>query len=380
MSYLDPTSSRLLPPPATASFPRPDGSGQRHDLAALKQQLRIPQMWLQLGLPGVPGASVKSPFRPDRHPSFSIFAEDLCWKDHATGEGGDVIDFLARACQVDKAEATRQFLQFFGLSPQPPAGATRHQKAARPSLLLPTQRPAPRPASALAEVTERRLVLPMLHQGSEEEIRTVAERRRLSFEAVSLAQSLGCLAFGNVCSHASWLLGDAAGLVAEARRLDGLPYPPLGPLGERKAHTLRGSSKAWPCGVAVLRAHPHFRTLMLVEGGPDYLAALHFALLQGRHDVLPMALLGRGTGSRLSPEALHLIGQRRVRIYPHEDADGGGLAAAWVWRRQLRAAGCKTDAFHFTGLLQADGRPVKDLNDAALCDNHQQSELNKLIP
>lgn len=90
--------------------------GQRQDLEALKERLLIPELWRRLGLPGQPGKSCRSPFRPDRSPSFALYDGGRRWHDHGTGEGGDAIDFLAQACHLDKAEATRRFLSLLGIS------------------------------------------------------------------------------------------------------------------------------------------------------------------------------------------------------------------------------------------------------------------------
>jgi DNA primase len=143
-------------------------------------------------------------------------------------------------------------------------------------------------------------------------------------------------------------------------------------------HTIRGSSKAWPVGTALLRQNPNFRAVLLVEGGPDLLAGFHFALASA--DVLPVAMLGRSTGSCIDPEALDLLKDRRVRIYPHNDADGGGRAAAEKWAAQLHAVGCRVDFFSFEELTRRDGPPVKDLNDAVLIHPDQSPELSNLLP
>ena len=333
-----------------------------HDLAAVKERLLIPELWARLGLPGQARVSCRSPFRPERQPSFSIYDSGRQWKDHGTGEGGDAIDFLARACHLDVAEATRRFLVLAGVtlnSGFPPAARRSAGSHSRPAT---------------------KLQLPPLHQGSPAELQAVARHRHLSTQAVSLAQSLRTLAFGNVCGHPCWILGDEAGRLAEARRLDGRPFPAQGPLGERKAHTLRGSRKDWPCGTAVLRRHPSCRIVMLVEGGPDYLAALHLLLALDRWDILPIALLGRSTGTRLCPQALALLAGRHVRLYPHADADGGGTHAAQGWAQQLHQHGCTCDFFNFTALHQTDGTPVKDLNDAVLTRSDQLPELAALLP
>ena len=336
-----------------------------HDLSVLKEQLLIPELWQHLGLPGQPRAGCRSPFRPDRSPSFSIYEGGRKWKDHATGEGGDAIDFLALACQVDAAEAVGRFRDLLG-APLPPRTGEGRWRSSR------------KQRRAQAAVADPRPGL-VLNRGTEADLQAVARSRGLSVQAVALAQSLRTLAFGLVCGHPCWLLGDDSGLVTEARRLDGLPFPAQGSLGERKAHTLRGSRKDWPCGAAVLRRYPHFRTLLLVEGGPDYLAALHLLLRLQRWDTLPVAMLGRSTGSLISPQALALMAGRRVLLVPHADADGGGLLAARRWATQLQEAGCPCQFFDFRALPQAGGRAVKDLNDAVLATPHLSSELKQTL-
>lgn len=97
---------------------------------------------------------------------------------------------------------------------------------------------------------------------------------------------------------------DESGICAEGRRLNRKPYPALTIegkvcLGERKAHTLRGSRKDWPVGILPAKEYRQsVEAFMLVEGGPDYLAALHLELQQKRTGILPVAILGRGQGLR----------------------------------------------------------------------------------
>ena len=330
-----------------------------HDLDALKPRLPIPEAWQRLGLPGQPAASCRSPFREDRKPSFSIYNDGLRWKDQATGDGGDVIDFIAHACHLDKAEAIRRFLSMLDLS-------------------IPHHTTFPKPSNRHTEASGP--FLPALHRGTVAEIEAVAAMRGLRPDAISLAQSLGTLGFGKVSGQACWVLTDRERRIAEARRVDGRLFPAQYGLIERKAHTLRGSCKAWPVGVAVLHELPAFRALMLVEGGPDYLAALHFLCAAEVWDVLPVAMLGRSTGSRIDPAALELMKGRRVRIYPHADADGGGATGARRWAAQLQAQGCTVDHFPLGALVLPNGSQINDLNDAARLPADQQSHLTHLLP
>src|SRR5580658_6367521 len=71
----------------------PDCQPTRDALDAAKARVGIADAWRALGLPGEPRRTCRSPFREDRHASFSISADGHLWFDHATGEGGDVVDF-----------------------------------------------------------------------------------------------------------------------------------------------------------------------------------------------------------------------------------------------------------------------------------------------
>jgi hypothetical protein len=63
-------------------------------------------------------------------------------------------------------------------------------------------------------------------------------------------------------------------------------------LGERKSHSLRGSSKQWPVGLLPPGFEKpwlkeHVRKILLVEGGPDYLAACQLIAESTDENVLP---------------------------------------------------------------------------------------------
>lgn len=76
-------------------------------IAEVKARYTIEDAWRDEGLPGKPRACCKSPFRDDRDASFSVYNESRNFKDFATGEGGDVIDFVAKARNYTVAEAIK---------------------------------------------------------------------------------------------------------------------------------------------------------------------------------------------------------------------------------------------------------------------------------
>lgn len=312
----------------------------------------IPDAWRDLNLPGEPGKSCRCPWRDDRNPSLSVHDSGRRFKDFSTDDSGDVADFVARAT----GWSVRDSLEW-----------CRERACINfESDFI----PAPRKKEA-----PRELVMPATDPGASADWQAVAKLRGIHSYAVETASELGILVFGNVCGFPCWILHEE-GKIAEARRMDGDAFPPVGKLGKRKAHTLAGSRKDWPLGTRLLDGSP--AVAMMVEGGPDWLAAVHFLIINKRKNLFPVAMMGRT--NRLSPEALPFFEGRRVRIYPHDDPDGGGLEAARRWGGQLREVGGKVDAFTFDGLLRADGKPVNDLNDAVLIRHDDKIKLEGLLP
>jgi hypothetical protein len=259
-------------------------------LQAAKEQLTIPQLWAMLNLPDKPGRCCRSPFRVDRNPSFSVYDGGRRWKDHATGEGGDAADFLARALNLSNEDACKRLIEFAGVSPQIchlPSRKERQADGAKESV---------------------HLELPVLMPYSKGLAQRMADSRGLGIVAVEFAAAwLKTLVFGRVCGQECWILTDASNRSAEARRIDGKPFPAIGIFAERKSHSLKGSSKSWPVGLlpggfeeSWLEQHCH--KILLVEGGPDYLAACQLIAESGEENVLPVAMLG--AGATISQDAL----------------------------------------------------------------------------
>jgi hypothetical protein len=230
--------------------------------------------------------------------------------------------------------------------------------------------------SPAAPVEKRAVQFPPdLHSGSETELRMVATQRRVDFWAVAAMQRTGVLHFGTVCGHPSWIVTDEARLCAEARRLDGAPFPGSGKRGVRKAHTLAGSSKSWPVGLRIANTRPEcFRKILWVEGSGDLVAAYHFVLHAG--DWLPVAMLGASLRN-VHPDAAQWLRHKQVRIVPH--SDDAGRQGMEHWGTLLSGLDCEVDMFDLTGLRRADGQPVKDLNDCTALHPESHSELEGLL-
>jgi hypothetical protein len=210
--------------------------------------------------------------------------------------------------------------------------------------------------------SEQGLALPQVWDPTPTDLEVIASLRQIDVEALQMTVRLGILRRAKVCTEPSWLLTDSAGCVAEGRTLSGAWYPAFGSLSERKAHTIRGSKKSWPVGSALLQQYPSITSVMLLEGGPDLLAAYHFLLRFGFRNVLPVAMLGANAGRHgIDPRALQLFRGKHVRIYPHNDSSG--LDGLINWLPQLKKVGCTVSRASFAGITRPDGTPANDLND-----------------
>lgn len=319
------------------------------DISEAKARLTIPMIWERLQLPGMPTTSCRSPFREDKHGSFSVSKDGRLFNDFSTGEAGDAVTFLAIATGLSPEGAFKRFIELAG------GGA----------IVV----PLPRRAAATPQPRQKP-VFPDFERGTDADLHALANLRKISFDACWLARAVGLLRFATWKEQPAWIITDKDRLNAQARRLDGAPWESIG----AKAQTLPGSWASWPLGIRTGSSH---ETLLLVEGGADLLAAVHFIQRASAETLLwPVAMLG--ASQRIHPEALNIFAGKRVRIYPHIDAAGGDAAERWTG--QLEAVGATVDAFDFKGLRKADGSPVNDLNDATQIHPDDELELEGLLP
>lgn len=322
----------------------------RNAIARAKAALPLPDLWRKLGWPGEPKKSCLAPWETAGRPSFSVFQKsDGSWAAHdfRAGETFDEPALLGRVEGLDNAEACRRFLALAGVSAAPdgPHGASAGPPTSRPR--PPDVKPASKP------------YVGKLRELSREECEAIAASRGLLPDAVMLAALDGLLWHGERLGLPSWVLTDSERWNAQFRRMDGAPYL-LSDGREVKTLGIKGGWAAWPLGLPALAAGS-YRRAVLVEGLPDVLAA--FQVLREAGQTAGVAVLCMtGAGLRIPAECLPPFAGVRLRIFC--DADESGRRAALRWEGQLREAGAVVDAFDLSGLLQADGKPVKDLNDA----------------
>ncbi len=286
-----------------------------------------------LGLHWKSGTSCRSPFREDRNASFSVFDDGRRFKDHATGETGDAIDFLQMATGLDTAAAIAEFKQL--------AGCEDHRPTAAP---LPPRKT--KPANAV--------LLPAdLHPGTDTELQKLAQLRNVSLEGLQIATGRGLLFFGTVDGLPCWIITDGTHRNAQARRIDGKLFAGI----NAKAKTLPGSAAAWPIGADRLQ---HCPNVALCEGGPDVLAAFHFMYCENAEATWTAVCIA-GASNRIPEDALPLFAGKRVRVFAH--LDEAGRQAAERWERQLAGLAVQSDVFNLQGIDTSKGATVNDLND-----------------
>ena len=315
-------------------------------MAKLKAKCPLPALMAHLEMSQYNKKSCKSPFREDRHPSFSVYSDDsgYHWKDFGSDDGGDEVTFLARYLRLDEK---KHFSALLAIYEAIATNAKLVEKATIPNI-------------SSSEFPDRSGFRPI----SADEIQNVSDRRQISIAALTWVHERGLLVAGTVCGLPAYAITDQSGRTIEARPLNQDIFPAVGELPERKTHSLKHTDKSFPVGFLESASYP---CVALTEGMPDFLAAHDFILREQAPDgnkakisCVPVAMLGSQT--IINAEALTVFKNKIVRIFPH--ADNAGWAGAMKWKQQLLGAGAKTvDFLDLTAVWKATDEKVKDLND-----------------
>ena len=322
-------------------------------LQRAKERLSIFDLWRILDLPSNPGKSCYSPFRNDgKRPGFSVWKQGHAWHDFGTGEGGDQIDFLAKATGLNRPDSCRELIRLSGITQN-----SKNEQKSSPQSIDKTE-------SSCGE-NKRLLQLPVIRKGNLKELKSLSRLRNVSVESLNIASDRNILWFSDIVDGninvTIWIITDLERRNAQARRLDGRLWQSLD--GQPKAKTLLGSEGGWLIGAAEIR---NLSFIALVEGGPDLLAAFHLAHAEGKiNSIAPVCITGGNI--RIHQDALCLFKGKNIRIFPHMDCSG--QLAARRWANQLWNAGAiLVTGFSFKRLYKVGGDPILDLNDLCYQD------------
>ena len=295
---------------------------ERDLFAEARERLTIADLWSVFGFEGAPRPSCRSPFREDRSASFSIFDSGRAWHDHATGEGGDVIEFIRAALNTDHRGVREWLTRHFAGNTAP---------ACRVKVpILPDKRPdEPRSIQWPSEIRE----------GTAADLQALCQARGITAAAAWLLTEAGVVRFTEIDNHPCMIITDREERAAEIRRLDGTLFP-----NGSKAYWLKGVTKSWLVGAELLRHESADAAVMIVEGSTDLLTAFDLLIAYmrdgGRRKWAPIALLGAGCRN-LDAACATLIRGRHVRLVPDGDAAGAEMGRHWT--KLLRSIGCKVD-------------------------------------
>lgn len=299
-------------------------------VARIKERVSLREMARMLGVSGLPdrdGAKFRSPLRADSHASCSIWKERLV--DWSRDERLDVIGLYAFIKGVSNNEAISELAKLLGVVEE---RTDYHNNG-----------------------------WPFFAAGNKAQAEELCSLRGFSIEGLRLARERKMLVFASVCRETCWIVTDSERKLAQARRLDGRLFPAYERvLAERKAHTLKGSKQGHVLGSADVGKYDF---LMLVEGGPDVIAAHCFiSASAARERIGVLGILG---ASNSFPARLaKACAGKHVRVFGH--ADVAGQEAANRWRLILHAKGVRSDAFVFR---PTPDFPVHDLNDLLVHDS-----------
>jgi len=305
----------------------------------IKERITIPILAEKLFPGWEPGKKCKSPFRDERDPSFSVFANDRAWNDFATGRGGDVFHFYQEATGCDRRQAFKDLLEMAGGKD---IAVTPIARVSRP-----------------AEKKEQ--MHPPLRVPTLEELIAISRLRNISEDGLRLAVERGFLWTSTSTKYRqeAWIVTDQTRKCYHARRMDGKKWEHI----NSKSWTIPGGAKSWPIGIEEAQSFP---AIALCEGEGDFLAAFDQASRAGvQNEVAPVCMAG--ASSKIPEEALPLFKNKQVRIFVHDDA--AGVDAFLQWEEQLMPFALFVDGFDFYGLTDHQGSPITDLNDLARIDS-----------
>jgi hypothetical protein len=296
--------------------------------------------------------SLRCPAHEDRNPSLSI---------RPPGSDGWLRVKCFRGCTREAILETAGL----GLADLgPPRDDRRPSFASKAHRPLPS--PTPCPAAPNPDDDDRRAkraAWPDFQPPTAGDLDALANLRGITRDGLRLAVARGLLTIlPNYKGHRAWVVSDASRNASQARRLDGLPWPTRDG-GDVKALSLPGTRADWPVGTAAIG--PHHEAILLLEGGPDLLAAHVFLFAENREaNAAAVGLLG--AAASIAPDALDACRGRRLRIVAH--ADDAGQEAAQRWAAQLHPLAARLDVVTLGTLRRRDGAPCKDLNDALHVD------------
>jgi hypothetical protein len=306
----------------------------------------------KLGLGKIkPNGVQRSPFREDRHPSFSV-SDDTLWKDFSTNEGGDVISFIIAATGCNPGAAIAGLYAMAGIERGSPLPPPKPRPLAPPRLIRDALSPLTLCKPTIGELTE------------------IRQRRNWPvFAGLQIANDRGLLFCADV-SHGgetarAYVITDDARKTGMARKINGGHW--IGHYENTfKSLSLR-SDPEHPIGLADVIKRD-CRAVILAEGDPDFLAAITYTWLADCADKVGVVRLD-GNQRAVNPAVAEALTGRRVRIFrqydePREHGESPACKFAAAWAVVLDEAKIEIDAAFAETLRPPEQTGDFDFSDA----------------
>jgi hypothetical protein len=303
----------------------------------IKERVTIPMVWEWLYGSAPKRFPASCPWRKDENPSLGVSPDRRVWYDHGTKDSGDIFNFARMARGWDARVAWLQVLEKFGSE----AG----------SALLPKAEPV------TVEPKRRRQFHPPLKKPTTDELTAISVLRSIGVEGLKIATDRGFLWTMEWQETQAFVVTDRSRKCYAVRKIDGGVWR-----DGNKAAFLPGSKSAWSIGILEAQDYP---AIALTEGSPDLLAAFGHIWASGVEDRIAPVCLSTAQAT-IPDDTLPYFTEKRIRIFAHNDPRG--QEALGRWAGQLYGIAATVDSFDFTGLIQADGQPVNDLNDLSRID------------
>jgi CHC2-type zinc finger protein len=282
-----------------------------------------------LNLDSFNGSLYLCPFHTDKRPSLQLNkpdSRDGWFYCHGCKATGDMIHWISYRYGISRVAAYLQLRTEHGLGRDECLGS-------RPDL-------GPVYIGGLRDFTDQ-------------ELERLCASRAFSFEALKTQLCPSILKYvPHYSRHSAYAVCDPLRRIAVLRRMDGQPW-----IDDQKARNAPGSNTKIPIGVHAIAS---FASVMLCEGGPDYLrlvSLLHecdFSI-----DILPLMM--PSVTPMIDPRVVGCFKDKRVRICAQNDEPG--IAAARKWQDQLEMVGAITDIWIPPRIQLSDGGFTKDLDD-----------------
>ena len=300
---------------------------RRIEASDIKSRYTVLDVWRMLMPHSCPAKDgvVHSPFRDDRTPSFSVSKQGNRWKDFASDEGGDCIDFYARATGCSTADAIQKLAEGLGQAPA-----------------LPPPPPKRKPVHVVTA-----------------DQRELEQRACAGFaDAVNNESILSSLASKKDISPVILWMMHAEGSLGS---IDGKPVY-LYPFGTKIRHELESSrSCRWLEGGDAghvwrhqCLASPHLKQIIICEGETDAMRLMSL-VPQGLRTLIVAA---PGASWKPSKEYAHYIGAHRSVTLWFDFDEAGNKASERLLKQFGEVSHCNVRRVEF---LPGDGKDICDM-------------------